>query len=165
MTIIGVFQGLAITLVSDEGDAKILNEVQDRFDVNITELPDEIDLSSYSKLIGVEVLSCTLPDLRGTYILEGPALVGIQYTCGQLHMHVQGSLTDVHTAILEPDWPQRDHPAAFVITWQFFLPPKSHCPFIPARKNLAHISELLLFQFTFTSFFKKNIWLKLRKSG
>jgi len=42
-------QGLAITFVSDEQDAKILNEVQDRFDVNITELPDEIDLSSYSK--------------------------------------------------------------------------------------------------------------------
>lgn len=35
--------------MSDEGDAKILNEVQNRFDVNITELPDEIDLSSYSK--------------------------------------------------------------------------------------------------------------------
>lgn len=44
-----IFQGLAITLVSDEGDAKILNDVQERFDVNITELPDEIDLSSYSK--------------------------------------------------------------------------------------------------------------------
>lgn len=43
-------KGLAITFVSDEGDAKILNEVQERFDVNITELPDEIDLSSYSKL-------------------------------------------------------------------------------------------------------------------
>lgn len=42
-------KGLAITLVSDETDAKTLNEVQDRFDVNITELPDEIDLSSYSK--------------------------------------------------------------------------------------------------------------------
>lgn len=42
-------KGLAITFVSEEGDAKILNEVQDRFDVNITELPDEIDLSSYSK--------------------------------------------------------------------------------------------------------------------
>lgn len=42
-------KGLAITFVSDEADAKILNEVQDRFDVNITELPDEIDLSSYSK--------------------------------------------------------------------------------------------------------------------
>lgn len=26
-----------------------MNEVQDRFDVNISELPDEIDLSSYSK--------------------------------------------------------------------------------------------------------------------
>lgn len=34
-------------MVSDESDAKILNEVQDRFDVNITELPEEIDLSSY----------------------------------------------------------------------------------------------------------------------
>lgn len=44
-------KGLAITFVSDEGDAKILNEVQDRFDVNITELPDEIDLSSYSKCL------------------------------------------------------------------------------------------------------------------
>jgi len=40
-------KGLAITFVSDETDAKILNEVQNRFDVNITELPDEIDLSSY----------------------------------------------------------------------------------------------------------------------
>merc|ERR1712168_1386647 len=40
-------KGLAITMVSDETDAKILNEVQERFDVNITELPDEIDLSTY----------------------------------------------------------------------------------------------------------------------
>ena len=53
--------------MSDEGDAKILNEVQDRFDVNITELPDEIDLSSYSKLvIEMDGLSYTLPGLRGT---------------------------------------------------------------------------------------------------
>jgi ATP-dependent RNA helicase UAP56/SUB2 len=42
-------KGLAVTFVSEESDAKILNEVQDRFDVNITELPDEIDLSTYSK--------------------------------------------------------------------------------------------------------------------
>lgn len=35
--------------MSDENDAKILNDVQERFDVNITELPDEIDLASYSK--------------------------------------------------------------------------------------------------------------------
>merc|ERR1712018_877553 len=40
-------KGLGITFVSDETDAKILNEVQDRFEVDITELPEEIDLSSY----------------------------------------------------------------------------------------------------------------------
>lgn len=40
-------KGLAITFASDENDAKVLNSVQDRFDVNITELPEEIDLSSY----------------------------------------------------------------------------------------------------------------------
>merc|ERR1719334_1349846 len=40
-------KGLAITFVSDESDAKVLNEVQDRFEVNITELPDEIDISTY----------------------------------------------------------------------------------------------------------------------
>merc|ERR1711942_347788 len=40
-------KGLAITFVSDEKDAKILNEVQERFEVNITELPDELDISTY----------------------------------------------------------------------------------------------------------------------
>merc|ERR1712223_1466252 len=40
-------KGLAITFVSDESDAKILNDVQDRFEVDINELPDEIDLSTY----------------------------------------------------------------------------------------------------------------------
>jgi len=40
-------KGLAITFVSDETDAKILNEVQERFEVNITELPDELDISTY----------------------------------------------------------------------------------------------------------------------
>ena len=40
-------KGLAITFVSDENDAQVLNSVQDRFEVNITELPDEIDVSSY----------------------------------------------------------------------------------------------------------------------
>jgi superfamily II DNA/RNA helicase len=40
-------KGLAITFVSDENDAKILNDVQDRFEVNITELPEEIDMTSY----------------------------------------------------------------------------------------------------------------------
>lgn len=40
-------KGLAITFVSDENDAKVLNEVQDRFDVNISELPEEIDVTTY----------------------------------------------------------------------------------------------------------------------
>jgi len=40
-------KGLAITFVSDETDAKVLNLVQERFEVNITELPEEIDLASY----------------------------------------------------------------------------------------------------------------------
>ena len=40
-------QGLAVTFVSEEKDAKTLNEVQERFDVSITELPDEMDLSTY----------------------------------------------------------------------------------------------------------------------
>ncbi|XP_023021711.2 ATP-dependent RNA helicase WM6-like [Leptinotarsa decemlineata] len=40
-------KGLAITFVSGEENAKILNKVQERFDVAVSELPDEIDLSSY----------------------------------------------------------------------------------------------------------------------
>lgn len=40
-------KGLAISFVSDEADNKILSEVQSRFDVQITELPDQIELSSY----------------------------------------------------------------------------------------------------------------------
>lgn len=40
-------KGLAITFVADTDDAKTLNEVQERFDVNIQELPDEIDISTY----------------------------------------------------------------------------------------------------------------------
>jgi len=40
-------KGLAITFVSDEGDAKTLNDVQERFEVNITELPDDLDISTY----------------------------------------------------------------------------------------------------------------------
>ena len=40
-------KGLAITFVSDDSDVKILNQVQERFEVNITELPDKIDIASY----------------------------------------------------------------------------------------------------------------------
>ncbi|KAH7726050.1 DEAD box protein/DEAH protein box helicase [Aphelenchoides avenae] len=37
-------EGLAITFVSDDNDDTVLNSVQDRFDVTISELPDEIDV-------------------------------------------------------------------------------------------------------------------------
>ncbi|XP_073987864.1 ATP-dependent RNA helicase 25E isoform X1 [Rhodnius prolixus] len=50
-------KGLAITFASDEADAKVLNNVQDRFDVNITELPDEIDLSSYIDAIFIYTIN------------------------------------------------------------------------------------------------------------
>ena len=40
-------KGLAISFVSDEGDAKVLNDVHDRFEVNVSELPMEIDVSTY----------------------------------------------------------------------------------------------------------------------
>jgi superfamily II DNA/RNA helicase len=40
-------KGLAITFVSDAEDAKVLNDVQDRFDVTIGELPAEIDVNTY----------------------------------------------------------------------------------------------------------------------
>jgi len=40
-------KGLAITFVSSDEDTKILNEVQSRFEVEVKELPDEIDTSTY----------------------------------------------------------------------------------------------------------------------
>ncbi|CAF1632038.1 unnamed protein product [Adineta ricciae] len=40
-------KGLAITFIGDESDAAILNEVQTRFEVQITEMPDEIDVTTY----------------------------------------------------------------------------------------------------------------------
>lgn len=42
-------KGLAISFVSTEDDAKILNEVQERFEVNISELPDEVEVSTYTE--------------------------------------------------------------------------------------------------------------------
>merc|ERR1711973_1071424 len=40
-------KGLAISFVADEEDARVLNDVQDRFEVNVSELPAEIDVSTY----------------------------------------------------------------------------------------------------------------------
>lgn len=40
-------KGLAITMVSSQSDSQILNDVQSRFEVNIAEMPNQIDTSSY----------------------------------------------------------------------------------------------------------------------
>eukprot|EP00814_Leptocylindrus_danicus_P010378 CAMPEP_0116025232 /NCGR_PEP_ID=MMETSP0321-20121206/12906_1 /TAXON_ID=163516 /ORGANISM="Leptocylindrus danicus var. danicus, Strain B650" /LENGTH=431 /DNA_ID=CAMNT_0003497347 /DNA_START=83 /DNA_END=1378 /DNA_ORIENTATION=- len=40
-------KGLGISFVSSETDQEVLNQVQSRFEVNIGELPDEIDVSTY----------------------------------------------------------------------------------------------------------------------
>jgi len=40
-------KGLAITFVSDEESGKVLEDVQSRFEVKVTELPDSIDVTSY----------------------------------------------------------------------------------------------------------------------
>ena len=44
-------KGLAISFISEENDAKVLNDVQDRFEVNVSQLPAEIDMATYSELI------------------------------------------------------------------------------------------------------------------
>lgn len=40
-------KGLGITFVSSAEDTLVLNQVQERFEVNITELPAQIEISSY----------------------------------------------------------------------------------------------------------------------
>lgn len=74
------FQGLAITFASDENDAKVLNNVQERFDVSITELPDEIDLSSYSKWLKSDTRKQTVLALKMPSWLT-VLLLGQQTSC------------------------------------------------------------------------------------
>jgi len=40
-------KGLAISFVSSEDDTKILEQVQSRFEVEVKDLPDSIDVSTY----------------------------------------------------------------------------------------------------------------------
>jgi ATP-dependent RNA helicase UAP56/SUB2 len=40
-------KGLAISFIASQEDSDVLNQVQERFEVNITPLPDQIDVSSY----------------------------------------------------------------------------------------------------------------------
>ena len=40
-------KGLAITFISSNDDSGILNQVQERFEVNIKDLPSQIEASTY----------------------------------------------------------------------------------------------------------------------
>ena len=42
-------KGLAITFVSSDGDQQVMDAIQARFEVAMTELPDSIDPASYSE--------------------------------------------------------------------------------------------------------------------
>ena len=42
-------KGLAITFVSSEGDQQVMDAIQARFEVAMTELPESIDPASYSE--------------------------------------------------------------------------------------------------------------------
>jgi len=44
-------KGLAITFVSSEGDQQVMDAIQARFEVAMTELPESVDPASYSELL------------------------------------------------------------------------------------------------------------------
>ncbi|KAF3634388.1 DEAD-box ATP-dependent RNA helicase 15 [Capsicum annuum] len=46
-------KGLAITFVSSASDSEVLNQVQERFEVDIKELPEQIDTSTYIRILGI----------------------------------------------------------------------------------------------------------------
>ncbi|KAG6770731.1 hypothetical protein POTOM_026421 [Populus tomentosa] len=46
-------KGLAITFVSSASDSDVLNQVQERFEVDIKELPEQIDTSTYSTFLNL----------------------------------------------------------------------------------------------------------------
>ena len=56
-------KGLAITFVSSEEDTKVLDTIQSRFEVAITELPDTIEASTYSMSIFFDLLESVHPDV------------------------------------------------------------------------------------------------------
>ncbi|KAG9135249.1 hypothetical protein Leryth_013513 [Lithospermum erythrorhizon] len=53
-------KGLAITFVSSASDSDVLNQVQERFEVDIKELPEQIDTSTYSTCHLPYTVNCIL---------------------------------------------------------------------------------------------------------
>ncbi|KAJ6373119.1 hypothetical protein OIU76_027452 [Salix suchowensis] len=58
-------KGLAITFVSSASDSDVLNQVQERFEVDIKELPEQIDTSTYSNAILMERINQRMVDSDG----------------------------------------------------------------------------------------------------
>ena len=119
-------KGLSITFVDDESDTKVLNSVQDRFVVNITELPDEIDVASYSKLCAV--LSVHFGFMA---LLHGPPFVCLTiYTCAVQMMSLFLSLFSPH------------HSSLFLSLFFFSLPSPTHAHHLCSRRNMIKILSL-----------------------
>ncbi|KAH0988791.1 hypothetical protein GBA52_000274 [Prunus armeniaca] len=82
-------KGLAITFVSSAADSDVLNDVQERFEVDIKELPEQIDTATYSMFsCWVQSLFCALHlhncpnlQLRGlTHVNSSKGHIGISYS-------------------------------------------------------------------------------------
>lgn len=83
-------KGLAVTFVSDENDAKILNDVQDRFEVNVAELPEEIDISTYSECLGPLRAGAGLQEQRPSILTV--SFLSLQLSRAGNHMCNQGTM-------------------------------------------------------------------------
>ncbi|KAJ3160876.1 hypothetical protein HDU86_008237 [Geranomyces michiganensis] len=81
-------KGLAVTFSSSDTDASTLNDVQGRFEVNITELPEKIDVSTYTSKTGSEAhwysrLNPVFLDVVGDYagtelsVVDGDAVLAV----------------------------------------------------------------------------------------
>jgi superfamily II DNA/RNA helicase len=53
-------KGLAITFVSSESDQQVMSAIQSRFEVAMTELPENIDPASYSESISTKIQTSPL---------------------------------------------------------------------------------------------------------
>ncbi|KAL6620819.1 hypothetical protein ACP70R_035958 [Stipagrostis hirtigluma subsp. patula] len=78
-------KGLAITFVSSASDSDVLNQVQERFEVDIKELPEQIDTSTYSNaIISAEVLSLQ----RILTTLQLGRIVNERACCFKYHLEI-----------------------------------------------------------------------------
>jgi hypothetical protein len=84
----------------------------------------------------------TLPELRNSYVSEGPAQVWIKNTHGQLHMYIQGSPAETPNPTYKKTVGRSMTNLPPVLSPKSILPPPlPRCTFIPARKTSARLSK------------------------